>query len=137
MNNKKTLSHLRILDLSRVLSGAWCTQNLADLGAEVIKIERPGAGDDTRAWGPPWIQGAEEGARQDSSYFASTNRGKKSVTVDIASPEGQALIRELVKRCDVVIENFKVGDLKRYGLDYASLSQVKPDIVYLSITSYG
>lgn len=133
----KTLSHIRILDLSRVLAGPWCTQNLADLGAEVIKIERPGSGDDTRQWGPPWIRDANGGNSTDSTYYAAANRGKKSLTVDIAKPEGQALVRELAKQCDVVIENFKVGDLARYGLDYASLSAINPGLVYCSITGYG
>jgi crotonobetainyl-CoA:carnitine CoA-transferase CaiB-like acyl-CoA transferase len=133
----KALSHIRVLDLSRVLAGPWCTQNLADLGAEVIKIERPGVGDDTRAWGPPWIKDGHGTDTRDSTYYAAANRGKKSVTVDIASAEGQALIRELVKTSDVLIENYKVGDLKRYGLDYASLAELNPGLVYCSITGYG
>ena len=128
------LSHLRVLDLSRVLAGPWCTQNLADMGAEVIKVERPGAGDDTRGWGPPWIAGAEG---VDSTYYAAANRGKQSITVDISRPEGQALIRELVQVSDVLIENYKVGDLKRYGLDYDSLAPLNPGLVYCSITGYG
>lgn len=135
--NDKALSHIRVLDLSRVLAGPWCTQNLADLGADVIKIERPGAGDDTRSWGPPWIKDGEGRDTRDSTYYAAANRGKKSVTVDIASAEGQALIRELVETSDVLIENFKVGDLKRYGLDYASLAPLNPGLVYCSITGYG
>lgn len=133
----KTLSHIRVLDLSRILAGPWCTQNLADLGAEVIKIERPGSGDDTRHWGPPWIPGSDGGHSADSTYYAAANRGKKSLTVDIAKPEGQALVRELATQCDVVIENFKVGDLARYGLDYPSLSAINPGLVYCSITGYG
>jgi crotonobetainyl-CoA:carnitine CoA-transferase CaiB-like acyl-CoA transferase len=133
----KALSHIRVLDLSRVLAGPWCTQNLADLGAEVIKIERPGVGDDTRAWGPPWIKDGHGADTRDSTYYAAANRGKKSVTVDIASAEGQALIRELVKTSDVLIENYKVGDLKRYGLDYASLAELNSGLVYCSITGYG
>jgi crotonobetainyl-CoA:carnitine CoA-transferase CaiB-like acyl-CoA transferase len=133
----KALSHIRVLDLSRVLAGPWCTQNLADLGADVIKIERPGAGDDTRAWGPPWIKDGEGGDTRDSTYYAAANRGKKSVTVDIASADGQAIIRELAKSSDVLIENFKVGDLKRYGLDYATLAALNPRLVYCSITGYG
>jgi crotonobetainyl-CoA:carnitine CoA-transferase CaiB-like acyl-CoA transferase len=128
------LSHLRVLDLSRVLAGPWCTQNLADMGAEVIKVERPGVGDDTRGWGPPWIAGAEG---VDSTYYAAANRGKQSITVDISRPEGQALIRELVQVSDVLIENYKVGDLKRYGLDYDSLAPLNPGLVYCSITGYG
>ncbi len=131
------LSHIRVLDLSRVLAGPWCTQNLADMGAEVIKVERPKVGDDTRSWGPPWIATADGTDSTDSTYYASTNRNKKSITIDMARPEGQALIRELASTADVVIENFKVGDLKRYGLDYASLSQVNPKLVYLSVTGYG
>jgi crotonobetainyl-CoA:carnitine CoA-transferase CaiB-like acyl-CoA transferase len=135
--NPAALSHIRVLDLSRVLAGPWSTQNLADLGAEVIKIERPGVGDDTRSWGPPWIKTADGGNSTDSTYYASTNRGKKSVTVDMAKKEGQALIRELALGADVVVENYKVGDLKRYGLDYASLSAVNPRLVYCSVTGYG
>ena len=133
----QALSHIRVLDLSRVLAGPWCTQNLADMGAEVIKVERPRAGDDTRSWGPPWIAPGPDSKARDSTYFAAANRGKKSITVDIASTQGQALIRELVAKCDVVIENFKVGDLKRYGLDYATLSALNPGLVYCSITGYG
>jgi crotonobetainyl-CoA:carnitine CoA-transferase CaiB-like acyl-CoA transferase len=135
--NSKALSHIRVLDLSRVLAGPWCTQNLADLGADVIKIERPGVGDDTRSWGPPWIKDKNNENTRDSTYYAAANRGKKSVTVDIANAEGQALIRELAKSSDVLIENFKVGDLKRYGLDYASLADINPCLVYCSITGYG
>lgn len=131
------LSHLRVLDLSRVLAGPWCSQNLADLGAEVIKVERPGTGDDTRAWGPPWVHAADGGPSTDSTYYAAANRGKKSITVDISRPEGQELVRRLAAISDVVIENYKIGDLKRYGLDYASLSQVNPGLVYCSITGYG
>lgn len=130
------LSHVRILDLSRILAGPWCTQNFADLGAEVIKIERPGTGDDTRAWGPPWTDG-KQGQTRDSTYYAAANRGKKSVTIDIASSEGQQLVRELAAHCDVVIENYKIGDLKRYGLDYERLSAINPRLVYCSITGYG
>lgn len=135
--NGKALSHIRVLDLSRVLAGPWCTQNLADLGAEVIKIERPGVGDDTRFWGPPWIKDENNENTRDSTYYAAANRGKKSMTVDIAKAEGQALIRELAKSSDVLIENFKVGDLQRYGLDYASLADNNPHLVYCSITGYG
>jgi formyl-CoA transferase len=133
----KALGHIRVLDLSRVLAGPWCSQNLADLGADVIKIERPGNGDDTRAWGPPYAKDAEGRDTSEAAYYLSANRGKRSVTVDIASREGQALLRELVKHCDVVLENFKVGHLKRYGLDYASLAAIKPDLVYCSITGFG
>jgi len=131
------LADVRVLDLSRVLAGPWCSQNLADMGAEVIKVERPGRGDDTRAWGPPWIRDGAGGSTTDSSYFASANRGKQSITVDIAHPDGQALVRELAKRSDVVLENYKIGDLARYGLDYASLSKLNPRLIYCSITGYG
>ncbi len=131
------LSHIRVLDLSRVLAGPWCTQNLADMGAEVIKVERPKVGDDTRSWGPPWIAEADGSDSTDATYYAAANRNKKSITVDIAKPEGQALIRELAKTADVVVENYKVGDLKRRGLDYESLSKINPKLVYLSVTGYG
>jgi len=133
----KALGHIRVLDLSRVLAGPWCSQNLADLGADVIKIERPGAGDDTRAWGPPYAKDAQGNDTLEAAYYLSANRGKRSLTVDIASDEGQALLRELVLHCDVVLENFKVGHLKRYGLDYDSLKAIKPDLVYCSITGFG
>jgi crotonobetainyl-CoA:carnitine CoA-transferase CaiB-like acyl-CoA transferase len=131
------LSHLRVLDLSRVLAGPWCTQNLADMGAEVIKVERPGAGDDTRGWGPPWVHPGEESTARDSTYYAAANRGKKSIAIDISRPEGQELVRRLAAVSDVVIENYKIGDLARYGLDYASLSAINPRLVYCSITGYG
>lgn len=131
------LSHIRVLDLSRVLAGPWCTQNLADLGAEVLKIERPGAGDDTRGWGPPWVQRQDDGHAKDSTYFAAANRGKKSITLDISSAKGQDVVRGLAAVSDVVIENYKVGDLKRYGLDYESLRAINPALVYCSITGYG
>jgi crotonobetainyl-CoA:carnitine CoA-transferase CaiB-like acyl-CoA transferase len=133
----KALGHIRVLDLSRVLAGPWCSQNLADLGADVIKIERPGSGDDTRAWGPPYARDAEGHDTSEAAYYLSANRGKRSVTVDIAAAEGQALVRELARHCDVVLENFKVGHLKRYGLDYDSLKAIKPDLVYCSITGFG
>ncbi len=128
----KPLAGIRILDLSRILAGPWCSQQLADLGAEVIKIERPGEGDDTRRWGPPWLDGTQEAA-----YYLCANRGKQSVTIDMAQPEGQALLHGLVKHCDVVLENFKVGGLQKYQLDYASLKAIKPDIIYCSITGFG
>src|SRR5690606_17853803 len=131
------LAHIRVLDLSRILAGPWCTQNLADLGAEVIKVERTGSGDDTRAWGPPWTKDAHGNDAADSTYYAAANRGKKSVTIDIASADGQRLVRELAARSDVVVENYKIGDLKRYGLDYDSLRAVNPGLVYCSITGYG
>jgi crotonobetainyl-CoA:carnitine CoA-transferase CaiB-like acyl-CoA transferase len=133
----KALGHIRVLDLSRVLAGPWCSQNLADLGADVIKIERPGSGDDTRAWGPPYARDAEGRDTSEAAYYLSANRGKRSVTVDIASPDGQALVRELARHSDVVLENFKVDHLKRYGLDYDSLKAIRPDIVYCSITGFG
>lgn len=133
----KALGHIRVLDLSRVLAGPWCSQNLADLGADVIKIERPGGGDDTRAWGPPYAKDAEGNDTSEAAYYLSANRGKRSVTVDISSPEGQALVRELAKNADVVLENYKVGQLKRYGLDYDSLKAIKPDLVYCSVTGFG
>ncbi|SFS31355.1 CaiB/BaiF CoA transferase family protein [Brevundimonas viscosa] len=130
------LSGVRVLDLSRVLAGPWATQTLADLGAEVIKIERPGVGDDTRHWGPPFTTKAD-GSRGDAAYFLCANRGKKSVELDIASPEGAAAVRELAKSCDVVVENFKTGGLKKYGLDHASLLAVNPRLVCCSITGFG
>jgi len=131
------LGHIRVLDLSRVLAGPWCSQNLADLGADVIKIERPGSGDDTRAWGPPYAKDADGNDTTEAAYYLAANRGKRSVTVDIASIEGQALVRELVIHADVMLENFKVGHLARYGLDYATLRAIKPDLVYCSITGFG
>ena len=137
MTAPKALSHIRVLDLSRVLAGPWCSQNLADLGADVIKIERPGAGDDTRAWGPPYAKDADGNDTTEAAYYLAANRGKRSVTMDIASAEGQALLRELVEHCDVVLENYKVGQLKRYGLDYDSLKAIKPDLVYCSVTGFG
>ena len=130
------LSGVRVLDLSRVLAGPWATQMLADLGAEVIKIERPGVGDDTRAWGPPFTTRAD-GSQGDAAYFLCANRGKKSVELDLASPEGAKIIRELSKTCDVVVENFKTGGLKKYGLDHAALSAINPKLVYCSITGFG
>ena len=124
------LSHLVVLDLSRVLAGPWCSQILADLGAEVIKVERPGSGDDTRAWGPPDLAG-------ESAYYLSANRNKKSVTIDITRPEGQRLVQELAAQADIVLENFKVGGLARYGLDYDSLRAANPRLIYCSITGFG
>ena len=133
----QALAGIRILDLTRVLAGPLATQLLADLGAEVIKIERPGTGDDTRAWGPPFLKDRDGNDTRDSTYFLCCNRGKKSVTVDIAQTDGQALIRRMAQRCDVFAENFKVGDLARYGLDFASLRELNPRLVYCSITGYG
>ncbi|WP_269530975.1 CaiB/BaiF CoA-transferase family protein [Chitinimonas sp. BJYL2] len=131
------LSHLRVLDLSRVLAGPWATQQLADMGATVIKIEKPDGGDDTRGWGPPFLKDRDGQPTRESAYYLCANRGKQSVAIDMASPEGQAQLHELVKSCDVVVENFKVGGLKKYGLDYATLSAIKPDLVYCSITGFG
>jgi crotonobetainyl-CoA:carnitine CoA-transferase CaiB-like acyl-CoA transferase len=130
------LSNIRVLDLTRVLAGPWATQMLADFGAEVIKIEKPGDGDDTRGWGPPFITNPD-GTRGDAAYFLSANRGKQSVCIDMASAEGQKLIRALAEKSDVVIENFKVGGLKKYGLDYHSLKAVNPKLIYCSITGFG
>jgi crotonobetainyl-CoA:carnitine CoA-transferase CaiB-like acyl-CoA transferase len=131
------LSHLRILDLSRVLAGPWASQVLADLGAEVIKVERPGSGDDTRAWGPPWAPDQAGRATGESAYFLSANRGKKSVTIDISQADGQALVRALAARSDVVLENFMVGALSRYRLGWDDLRPVNPRLVYCSITGFG
>lgn len=132
-----SLTGIRILDLSRVLAGPWCTQTLADLGADVIKIERPGTGDDTRTWGPPFLKDREGKDSHEAAYYLGTNRNKRSVTCDIAQPAGQELIRELVKHCDVFVENFKVGDMARYGLDYASMKALNPKLVYCSVTGFG
>ena len=132
-----SLQGLRILDLSRVLAGPWCTQTLADLGADVIKIERPGTGDDTRTWGPPFLKNDDGVETHEAAYYLGANRNKRSVTCDIAQPAGQALIRALVTHCDVFVENFKVGDMARYGLDYASLKLLNPRLVYCSVTGFG
>jgi crotonobetainyl-CoA:carnitine CoA-transferase CaiB-like acyl-CoA transferase len=129
-----SLDGIRILDLSRVLAGPWCTQSLADLGADVIKVERPGSGDDTRGWGPPFLQGREGSDTAEAAYYLGANRNKRSLTCDLSQPEGQALIRQLAAHCDVFVENFKVGDMARYGLDYASLRAFNPKLVYCSIT---
>ncbi len=131
------LAGITVLDLSRVLAGPWATQLLADLGATVIKVERPGAGDDTRAWGPPWLADGDGQPTTDAAYFLCTNRNKQSVTVDFTRPEGQALVKQLAVRADVVVENFKVGGLTPYGLDYASLKALNPRLVYCSITGFG
>src|SRR5512132_2772922 len=131
------LSHVRVLDLSRVLAGPWAGQNLADLGAEVIKVERPKVGDDSRAFGPPWVKDAAGRDTKDSAYFTSANRGKKSITLNIAKPEGQRLIQALARECDVLIENYKHGDLARYGLGYADLKAVNPRLIYCSVTGFG
>ena len=132
-----SLDGIRVLDLSRVLAGPWCTQTLADLGADVIKIERPQTGDDTRTWGPPFLKDAQGNDTPEAAYYLGANRNKRSVTCDIAQPAGRALIRELALHCDVFVENFKVGDMARYGLDYASLKAINPRIVYCSVTGFG
>jgi glutaryl-CoA transferase len=131
------LSHIRVLDLSRILAGPWATQILADLGAEVIKVERPGVGDDTRAWGPPFQKDALGQETSESAYYLAANRNKKSVTLDIASAPGKELLRQLATRSDVLVENFKVGGLKQYDLDYESLRSIAPQLVYCSITGFG
>ena len=130
------LQGIRVLDLSRVLAGPWASQLLGDLGADVIKVERPGAGDDTRSWGPPWVEAGDADNRQ-AAYFQCTNRNKRSITIDMATPEGQAEVRALAARADVVLENFKVGGLKGYGLDYESLKAINPRLIYCSITGFG
>ncbi len=134
---KAALEGIRVLDLTRVLAGPWCAQNLADLGAEVIKVERPGAGDDTRGWGPPFLKDRSGHDTPDAAYYLAANRGKKSITIDISSAAGQQAIRALAKISDVVLENYKVGQLKKYGLDYDSLRQVNPGLVYCSVTGFG
>lgn len=132
-----SLSHIRVLDLSRVLAGPWATQILADLGADVIKIERPDGGDDTRAWGPPFMKDAQGVDTSESAYFLCANRNKRSVAVNLATAEGQAIVRDLAAKSDVIVENFKAGGLKQYGLDYATLSAAAPHLVYCSITGFG
>lgn len=136
-SSQAPLAGVRVLDLSRVLAGPWCTQTLADLGADVIKVERPGSGDDTRAWGPPYLKGRDGEDSTEAAYYLGTNRNKRSITVDIAKPAGQALIRRIATRCDVFVENFKVGDMARYGLDSAALRALNPRLVYCSITGFG
>jgi crotonobetainyl-CoA:carnitine CoA-transferase CaiB-like acyl-CoA transferase len=131
------LSGFWVLDLSRILAGPWASQMLADLGAEVIKIERPGSGDDTRAWGPPFLTAPDGSATQESAYFLAANRGKRSVAIDFCTPEGQRLVQALAAKSDVLIENYKVGGLQKYGLDYASLSAADPKLIYCSITGFG
>ncbi len=135
--NTSALGHLRVLDLTRILAGPWATQTLADLGAEVIKIERPEGGDDTRAWGPPFIEPRGTGNEALSAYFCTANRNKKSLALDFANPEGAKLLKELVAGSDVFIENYKVGGLAKYGLDYASLKEINPGLIYCSITGFG
>jgi len=131
------LSHIRVLDLSRVLAGPWAGQVLGDLGAEVIKVERPGVGDDTRGWGPPYLKDEQGQATTEAAYFLCTNRNKQSVTIDFTRPEGQALVRELALKSDILIENFRVGGLAQYGLDYAALKTLNPRLIYCSITGFG
>jgi crotonobetainyl-CoA:carnitine CoA-transferase CaiB-like acyl-CoA transferase len=131
------LSHLRVLDLSRVLAGPWSGQVLADMGADVIKIERPGSGDDTRGWGPPYLKDEAGNDTTEAAYYLAANRGKKSLTLNIAKPEAQEIIRQLIKETDVFIENYKVGDMARYGLSYATLKEINPRLVYCSITGFG
>ena len=135
--NTGPLNGLRILDMSRILAGPTCTQVLGDLGADVIKIERPGVGDDTRKWGPPYVKDSDENDTSESAYYLSSNRNKRSLTIDITKIAGQQIIRELVGKCDVLIENYKVGGLKKYGLDYIALKADFPDLIYCSITAFG
>ena len=136
-SQQAALPHLKVLDLTRVLAGPWCTQMLADMGADVIKIEKPIDGDDTRHWGPPFLQDAQGKDTTHASYFTTCNRNKRSVTMDIAKPEGQALVRQLALQSDIFVENFKVGGLAHYGLDYASLHAINPRLIYCSITGFG
>lgn len=131
------LSGIRVLDLSRVLAGPWCTQNLADLGADVIKVERPGVGDDTRGWGPPFLKDQQGKDTTEAAYYLSTNRNKRSIEIDLASEDGAKLVRELAAHCDILVENFKVGGLKQYGLDYDSMKKEFPRLIYCSITGFG
>ena len=131
------LSHIKVVDLSRVLAGPWTGQNLADLGAEVIKVERPGKGDDSRAYAPPFLKDEKGNETKESAYFCAANRGKKSITVDLSKPEGQQLVRELATQCDVLVENYKFGDLARYGLGYEDLKKLNPGLIYCSVTGFG
>ncbi|MDH4125145.1 MAG: CoA transferase [Gammaproteobacteria bacterium] len=131
------LGHVRVLDLSRIMAGPWASQILADLGADVIKIERPGAGDDTRSWGPPFLQDTAGNETRDSGYYLCVNRGKRSVTLDISRPEGQAVVRRLARECDIVLENYKVGTLARYGLAFEDLQRENPALIYASVTGFG
>ncbi|EFF77029.1 CaiB/BaiF CoA transferase family protein [Achromobacter piechaudii] len=137
MTRPPALDGIRVLDLSRILAGPWCTQNLADLGADVIKIERPLVGDDTRAWGPPYLKDGDGQDTSESAYYLSANRNKRSVEADMATPEGAALIRELAAVSDILVENFKVGGLAKYGLDYDSLKAINPRLIYCSVTGFG
>ena len=131
------LSGIRVLDLTRILAGPWATQMLADFGAEVIKIEKPGEGDDTRHLGPPFIHDARTGEQADAAYFLVANRAKESVAIDISTPQGQELIVALAGKCDVLVENYKVGGLKKYGLDYETLHARFPSLIYCSVTGFG
>jgi crotonobetainyl-CoA:carnitine CoA-transferase CaiB-like acyl-CoA transferase len=131
------LAGLKVLDLSRVLAGPWCTQILADLGADVVKIERPGVGDDTRTWGPPFLKDSDGQDTDQATYFTSCNRNKRSVTIDMATPEGRDLLQQMAAQSDVVVENFKTGGLKQYGLDHESLRAANPRLIYCSITGFG
>ncbi len=135
--NQPALGHIKVLDLSRVLAGPWCTQMLADLGADVVKVERPGVGDDTRQWGPPFLKDAHGGDTTQASYFTACNRNKRSITIDMAHAQGQQLIRQMALQSDVLVENFKVGGLQQYGLDYASLKTLNPRLIYCSVTGFG
>ncbi len=135
--SQAALSHLKVLDLSRVLAGPWCTQMLADLGADVVKVERPGAGDDTRSWGPPFLKDAQGKDTDQATYFTACNRNKRAITLDMAKVEGQALIKQMAAQSDILVENFKVGGLKQYGLDYESLKAVNPRLIYCSVTGFG
>lgn len=136
MPQHKPLSGIRVLELARILAGPWIGQTLADLGADVVKVERPGAGDDTRTWGPPFVEAAD-GGDLSAAYFHACNRGKRSIAIDFETPDGQSIIRKLAGHADVLIENFKVGGLKKYGLDYESLKAVNPRLVYCSVTGFG
>jgi len=131
------LDHLKVLDLSRVLAAPWCGQILADLGADVVKVERPGAGDDTRSWGPPWMKDQAGNDTREAAYFMAANRGKKSITLDISKPAGQYIVKRLAQGADVLLENYKVGGLRQYGLDYASLAKLNPRLIYCSVTGFG
>lgn len=131
------LSHIRVLDLSRILAAPWASQTLADLGADVIKVERPGAGDDTRSWGPPFLKDGDGNDTREAGYYLAVNRGKRSIAVSLDQPDGQAIVRELAKRADIVLENYKFGTLQRFGLDYASLRTLNPGLIYCSVTGFG
>ena len=131
------LSHIKVLDMSRVLAGPWAAQNLADLGADVIKVERPVKGDDSRAFAPPFLKDENGNVTKESAYYCAANRGKKSITIDISSEQGQELVRELAKEVDVLVENYKVGDLARYGLGYEDIKKINPGIIYCSVTGFG